>query len=69
MAREHPDYRDNLELLNRRYPECDMLNVEQIMQITGYKTHRSVNKHFGDGLVCGRISKVKMARWMCGMGV
>ena len=67
MAREHPDYRDNLELLNRRFPEHDMLNVEELMQITGIKTHRTVNKHFKGGIVGGRISKVKVARWMCGM--
>ena len=44
-----------------------MLNVEELMQITGIKTHRTVNKHFRGGLVGGRISKVKVARWMCGM--
>lgn len=67
MAKEHPDYRDNLELLNRRFPDHDMLNIKELMETTGIKTYRAANRKFGSVLVDGKISKVKVARWMCGM--
>lgn len=68
MAREHPDYRDNLELLNRRFPDHDILTTEEIMQVTGYKCPKTVLLKFKDAFVApGKISKVKMARWLCGL--
>jgi hypothetical protein len=66
MAREHIDYRANLELLNNRFPECDMLTEQQAMEVTGYKTRTTLRKHLGTSFVNYRISKAAMARWMCG---
>lgn len=64
MAREKEDFRDNLALLNDRFPDHDMLTVEEIMIVTGYKSKNSVRKIFP--LVNARLSKVALARWMCG---
>lgn len=64
MAREKEDYRANLEILNRRFPDHDMLTIQEIMQVTGYKSINSVKRNFK--LVNRRISKAAMARYMCG---
>lgn len=64
MAREKEDFRDNLALLNTRFPDHDMLTVEEIMIVTGYKSKNSVRQNFR--LVNARLSKVALARWMCG---
>lgn len=66
MAREKDGYRENLELLNERFPDHDMLSVEEVMQITGYKKRDTVMKHFGPMFKNHRISKVFLARYMCG---
>ena len=66
MAREKEGYRENLEILNNRYPDHDMLTVEELMQVTGYKSINSVRKYFGKMMVNKRISKAALARWMCG---
>lgn len=66
MAREKDGYRENLELLNVRYPEHDMLSMEQVMQVTGYTDRRTLKKLFGQQLVNKRLSKVFLARYMCG---
>ena len=66
MAREKEGYRDNLELLNMRYPDHDMLTVEEVMQVTGIRTKDTVRKHLGQFYVNRRISKVALARYMCG---
>ena len=66
MAREKEFYRENLEILNTRYPDHDMLSIEELMQVTGYKSINTVRKYFGKVLVNRRISKAALARWMCG---
>lgn len=69
MAREKEGYRENLELLNTRFPACDMLTVEQVMEVTGWRNYRTINKYFGDRFTHGKtISKVYVASWMCGTG-
>ena len=64
MPRERDGYRGNIELLNSRFPNHDMLCIEDLMQVTGYKSKDTVRKHFK--LKNGRISKDAVARWMCG---
>lgn len=64
MAREKEDYRSNLEILNARFPDYDMLTIKDIMAVTGYKSRDTIRKHFP--LVNNLISKAAMARWMCG---
>lgn len=66
MAREKEGYRDNLEILNNRYPDHDMLTIEEVMQVTGIRTKDTVRKHLGQFYVNRRISKVALARYMCG---
>lgn len=66
MGREHPDYRANIEILNNRFPQHDMLTEEQAMEVTGYKTRSTLRKHLGLCFAGNRISKAAMARWMCG---
>ena len=66
MARERDGYRENLELLNIRYPEHDLLSMEQAMIVTGYADRRTLQKHLGQYFVNNRISKVFLARYMCG---
>lgn len=66
MAREHPDYRNNIELLNMRFPDYDMLTIEEVMQVMNVKSRKTVLKHLGTSFVCNRISKARLARYMCG---
>ena len=66
MAREKECYRENLEILNTRYPDHDMLSIEEIMQVTGYTSINTTRKHFGKMLVNRRLSKAALARYMCG---
>jgi hypothetical protein len=64
MAREHPEYRLNLELLNNRFPAYDMLNYKDVMEVTGMSIN-TVKKHFRFNSA-NKLSKVSLARWMCG---
>lgn len=66
MAREKDGYRENLELLNTRFPDHDMLSIEEVMQVTGYTNRETVKKHLGAMFKNHRISKVFLARYMCG---
>lgn len=66
MAREKEDYRANMELLNVRFPDYDMLSVQDTMKVTGFKKRDTVLKHLGHCFVNGRISKAALARYMCG---
>lgn len=66
MAREKEGYRDNLELLNARFPDSDLLSMEQVMQVTGYTDRRTIAKYLGKYIVNNRLSKVFLARYMCG---
>lgn len=66
MAREKEGYRDNLELLNNRFPDHDFLSMEEVMKVTGYTDRRTVKKYLGAAFVNNRISKVFLARFMCG---
>lgn len=66
MAREKDGYRDNLELLNIRFPAHDLLSLDQIREVTGWKDVRTIKKHLGQHMVGERVSKVFLARLMCG---
>ena len=65
MAREKPGFRDNLELLNIRYPDHDMLSMQEVMQVTGFSLN-TVKKHLGQLFINKRLSKAALARYMCG---
>ena len=64
MAREHQDYRNNIEQLNRLYPDREMLTIQEVMQIMGYKTQTTAKKYVP--FVNRRVSKATLARLMCG---
>lgn len=66
MAREKDGYRENLELLNMRFPDHDMLSVEEVRQVIGVSSVKTVRKHLGQHFSGNRISKVHLARYMCG---
>lgn len=66
MAREHPDYRANMEILNTRFPDHDMLSMEEAMTVTGWTDRRTLLKYMGKSFVNKRISKAALARYMCG---
>lgn len=66
MGREKEFYRDNLELLNTRYPAHDMLSVNEVMAVLGWTDARTVRKYLGKYIVNGRICKPALARYMCG---
>ena len=67
MGRELINYRENIEILNNRFPQHDMLTEEQAMEVTGYKSRNTLRKYLGIYFVGNRISKAAMARWMCGV--
>ena len=60
MPREYPDYRNTIEQLNRLFPERELLTIDEVMRITGYKSKDSVRKHFP--FVNRRINKATLAR-------
>lgn len=62
MGREKIDYRNNIEQLNRLFPDKEMLNCRDIMKVYGYKSETTVRNHFK--LTNGKISKAKLARIM-----
>lgn len=67
MSREKDGFRENLELLNKRFPDHDMLTIKEVQQVTGYASRKTVLKHMGHHAIGGsRISKVHVARFMCG---
>lgn len=66
MGREKPDYRANLELLNERFPDHDMLSIRETMDATGFTSKTTIRKYLGKYMVGKRISKAAVARFMCG---
>lgn len=57
-------YRDSLELLNEKYPDKLMMNLEEVAAILGYKDSKTVRKRLGKHIINNRISKVVVARYM-----
>ncbi len=67
MPREKTDYRATLEQLNNLYPGRELLTLEEMKAVTGYKTRNSIVKHFPS--VCGgRYNKSTVARILAGGG-
>lgn len=66
MAREKEFYRENLELLNARYPDHDMLSFEEVKTVMGWTDTRTIKKYLGKYITCERICKTALARYMCG---
>lgn len=66
MAREKEGYRENMELLNSRFPDVDLLSQEQVMQVIGCIDRRTLRRRIPKNWVGKRLSKVYLARYMCG---
>lgn len=66
MAREKEGFRDNIEQLNRLFPEHEMLSIQEVMQVLNVTSPTTVRKHLGEKMVLGKLSKVALARFMCG---
>lgn len=66
MGREKEGYRETLELLEHRYPGRVLLTIEEVMEVTGYTSRTTVRKYLGKFFVNNRISKVHLARYLCG---
>ena len=66
MAREKDGYRYNLEILNNRFPDHDMLSMEEVLQVTGYTDRRTLIKYIGPSYWKNhRLSKAYLALYMC----
>lgn len=67
MAREKPFYRENLELLNARYPNHDMLRLEEVMAVMGWKARQTARNNLKSvPRQAGVFSKAAIADYMCG---
>lgn len=66
MARELEDYRNNMEILNTRFPGKDMLGIADVQAIFGIRSRDTVLRHFPMRSVGRTISKATLARMMCG---
>ena len=62
MSREREAYRDNLERLDKRFPDAEMLTIKEVAAFTGY-SEPSVRKIFVF-TPYRRISKADLARQM-----
>lgn len=60
MPREKEGFRDNIALLNRRFPEKDMLNIKEVMEFTG-QSRNTVRKNIRFTAM-NLVSKADLAR-------
>ena len=59
-------YYKNLDRLNKLFPSTDMLNKKQVAKAIGCTDRRTVKKSIPYNWAGNRISKVYVARYMCG---
>lgn len=60
---EHPDYRNNLELLLEAFPRQRIVDIKEVARYTG-KSREFVKSHLMSD--CRSISIASLARRMCG---
>jgi hypothetical protein len=65
MAREKEGYRDNIEQLNRLFPDYEALTLEEVGKVLNCSA-LTVRRHLGHLMVNKRIMKTALARYMCG---
>ena len=65
MARSE-EWREHLELLNNSFPDYGMLTVDEVMKFMNLKSEKTVLKHLGTYFKANRISKVHVAKFICG---
>ena len=61
MSREKEGFRENVQMLNERFPDVDMLTVKDVMQITGL-CEQTVRKIIRFNPVTKRVTKADLAR-------
>ncbi len=61
MAREKEGYRENIALLNERYPEKDMLTIADVAAFIGC-SERTVRRNICFNKATGRVTKADLAR-------
>ena len=66
MSREKEFFQDNLELLNIRFPDHDMLTFEEVKQVMGWTDTKTLKKYLGKHIVNERVCKPALARYMSG---
>ena len=64
MPREHEDYRNNLEQLNRLFPDKEMLTAGDAMKVWGVTSVNTIKKYVP--FTERRVSKATLARCMSG---
>ncbi len=66
MAREKEFYRENLAILNTRYPDHDMLSFPEVLTVMGWSDIRTIKKYLGQYIQNEKVCKPALARYMCG---
>ena len=65
MGREKEGYRDNIEQLNRLFPNYEALSLSEVAQVMNC-SERTVKRNLGHLMVGKKIMKTALARYMCG---
>ena len=68
MAREHPDYRDTMEMLNTMFPGTAILKTRDVMTLLNV-SELTVRRRLGHRFVGSGLSKVILAKYLCGQKV
>lgn len=65
MAREKEGYRDNIEQLNRLFPDYEALSLEEVARVMNCSI-KTVQRNMGHLMIHRKIMKTALARYMCG---
>lgn len=64
MSREKPGYRENLRLLHERFPDKDMLNINDVAAFMGC-CRQTVSRNIAFNDRTKLITKTDLARQIC----
>lgn len=65
MAREKEGYRDNIEQLNRLFPDYEALSLSEVARVMNCSI-KTVQRNMGHLMIHRKIMKTALARYMCG---
>ena len=65
MPREKDGYFDNMQELNRMFPNHIALSLEEVAQVMNCST-KTVRRNLGHLIFNKKIMKTKLARYLCG---
>ena len=66
MPREKPMYRENLETINKQFPDKEALSYKEIAALFGYSYHTALRHWSGIyNKAIGGVPKTTIARAMC----